>query len=74
MQWIIENQALVLSTLGSAVLSGSVAGWWVKQKLNLKSELLQQQLETHQAHHQQQIIELKQALQQARQEVDELDE
>ncbi|MGB5802894.1 MAG: DNA recombination protein RmuC [Vibrio anguillarum] len=74
MQWIIENQALVLSTLGSAVLSGSVAGWWVKQKLNLKSELLQQQLETHQAHHQQQIIELKQALQQARQELDELDE
>lgn len=74
MQWIIENQALVLSTLGCAVLSGSVAGWWVKQKLNLKSELLQQQLETHQAHHQQQIIELKQALQQARQELDELDE
>ncbi|NNO01014.1 DNA recombination protein RmuC [Vibrio sp. B1-2] len=74
MQWIIENQALVLSTLGSAVLSGSVAGWWVKQKLNLKSELLQQQLETHQAHHHQQIIELKQALQQARQELDELDE
>lgn len=74
MQWIIENQALVLSTLGSAVLSGSVAGWWVKQKLNLKSELLQQQLETHQAHHQQHIIELKQALQQARQELDELDE
>ncbi|MCR9421246.1 DNA recombination protein RmuC [Vibrio sp. RM-69-4] len=74
MQWIIENQALVLSTLGSAVLSGSVAGWWVKQKLNLKSELLQQQLETYQAHHQQQIIELKQALQQARQELDELDE
>lgn len=74
MQWIIENQALVLSTLGSAVLSGSVAGWWVKQKLNLKSELLQQQLETHQAHHQQQIIELKQALQQVRQELDELDE
>ncbi|MBF4435636.1 DNA recombination protein RmuC [Vibrio anguillarum] len=74
MQWIIENQALVLSTLGSAVLSSSVAGWWVKQKLNLKSELLQQQLETHQAHHQQQIIELKQALQQARQELDELDE
>lgn len=74
MQWIIENQALVLSTLGSAVLSGLVAGWWVKQKLNLKSELLQQQLETHQAHHQQQIIELKQALQQARQELDELDE
>ncbi|WP_019281188.1 DNA recombination protein RmuC [Vibrio anguillarum] len=74
MQWIIENQALVLSTLGSAVLSGSVAGWWVKQKLNLKSELVQQQLETHQAHHQQQIIELKQALQQARQELDELDE
>ncbi|ASW82296.1 DNA recombination protein RmuC [Vibrio anguillarum] len=74
MQWIIENQALVLSTLSSAVLSGSVAGWWVKQKLNLKSELLQQQLETHQAHHQQQIIELKQALQQARQELDELDE
>lgn len=74
MQWIIENQALVLSTLGSAVLSSSVAGWWVKQKLNLKSELLQQQLETHQAHHQQQIIELKQALQQARQELDELGE
>ncbi|MBF4244775.1 DNA recombination protein RmuC [Vibrio anguillarum] len=74
MQWIIENQALVLSTLSSVVLSGSVAGWWVKQKLNLKSELLQQQLETHQAHHQQQIIELKQALQQARQELDELDE
>ncbi|MDQ2194001.1 MULTISPECIES: DNA recombination protein RmuC [unclassified Vibrio] len=74
MQWIIENQALVLSTLSSAVLSGSVAGWWVKQKLNLKSELLQQQLETHQVHHQQQIIELKQALQQARQELDELDE
>ncbi|MCS0353292.1 DNA recombination protein RmuC [Vibrio ordalii] len=74
MQWIIENQALVLSTLSSAVLSGSVAGWWVKQKLNLKSELLQQQLETHQAHYQQQIIELKQALQQARQELDELDE
>lgn len=74
MQWIIENQVLVLSTLSSAVISGSAVGWWVKQKLNLKSELLQQQIDTNNAHHQQQVTELKQALQQSQQELDELDE
>ncbi|MDE1225180.1 DNA recombination protein RmuC [Vibrio aestuarianus] len=74
MQWIIENQVLVLSTLSSAVISGSAVGWWVKQKLNLKSELLQQQIDTNNTHHQQQITELKQALQQSQQELDELDE
>lgn len=74
MQWIIENQVLVLSTLSSAVISGSAVGWWVKQKLNLKSELLQQQMDSNNAHHQQKITELKQALQQAQQDLDELDE
>ncbi|NGZ68669.1 DNA recombination protein RmuC [Vibrio aestuarianus subsp. cardii] len=74
MQWIIENQVLVLSTLSSAVISGLAVGWWVKQKLNLKSELLQQQMDSNNTHHQQKITELKQALQQAQQDLDELDE
>ncbi len=74
MQWIIENQSVLFSALGGAAVSGIVVGWWVKQKLSLESQLLTQQLESNQQLAQTQLNQLKHALHEAQQELDELDQ
>ncbi|EGU37358.1 hypothetical protein VII00023_18664 [Vibrio ichthyoenteri ATCC 700023] len=74
MQWIIENQSVLLSGLGGAVASGLAAGWWVKQKFSLESQLLEQQLQSNQQLANSQITQLKQLLVEAQQELDELDQ
>jgi len=74
MQWIIENQSVLLSALGSAAISGAVVGWWVKQKLSIESQLLEQQLHSNQQLANSQIDQLKQSLVEAQQELDELDQ
>ncbi|OLQ95742.1 recombinase RmuC [Vibrio ponticus] len=74
MQWIIENQSVLFSALGGAAISGVAVGWWVKQKLSLESQLLEQQLESNQQLADSQISQLKQSLIEAQQELDELDE
>ncbi|WP_162045291.1 DNA recombination protein RmuC [Vibrio taketomensis] len=74
MQWIIENQSVLFSALGGAAVSGIAVGWWVKQKLSLESQLLTQQLESNQQLAQTQLNQLKHALHEAQQELDELDQ
>jgi len=74
MQWIIENQTLLFSAIGSATVSGLAVGWWVKQKMRLDNQLLEQQLESNQQLAQNQIDQLRQSLQQSQQELDELDQ
>ncbi|MBA5764062.1 DNA recombination protein RmuC [Vibrio sp. 404] len=74
MQWIIENQSVLLSALGGAAVSGIAVGWWVKQKFSLESQLLEQQLQSNQQLANSQISQLKQSLVEAQQELDELDE
>ncbi|MBF9001980.1 DNA recombination protein RmuC [Vibrio nitrifigilis] len=73
MQWIIEHQLTLLSSLVSAAVAGGVASWWIKQKLQLKSQLLEQQLESQTHWHQQQVEQLKRSLQEAQQELEDLD-
>lgn len=74
MQWILENPAVLISTLSGAVVSAAAAGWWVKQKYQLQAQLLEQQLTSDARWHEQQLEQLKQQLQAAQQELDELDQ
>ncbi|MGC9553226.1 DNA recombination protein RmuC, partial [Vibrio metoecus] len=73
MQWIFENQSALWSALVSAGATGAAIGWWVKQRYQLKTQLLEQQLEQQSHWHVQQIQQLNEQLTTAQQELDELD-
>lgn len=73
MQWIIEHQDIIVSTIASGVVAGGGIGWWVKQKMQLKTQLLEQQLVSNQQLYSSKKEQLEQALVQAQQELDELD-
>ncbi|EPS4451485.1 TPA: DNA recombination protein RmuC [Vibrio parahaemolyticus] len=73
MQWILEHQSLILSSLFAATASGVAVGWWVKQRFITQTQLLEQQLVSEQQLHQQQLEQVKQSLADAQQELDELD-
>ncbi|MGP8308054.1 DNA recombination protein RmuC [Vibrio sp. YIC-376] len=73
MQWILENQSLILSSLCAAAASGVAVGWWVKQRLTTQTQLLEQQLASEKQLHQQQLEQVNQRLFDAQQELDELD-
>ncbi|KJY84408.1 DNA recombination protein RmuC [Vibrio galatheae] len=73
MQWILEHQGILISTLAGAVTSGVAVGWWVKQKMRFDNQLLEQQLESNQQLASNQINQLQQALNDAQQELDQLD-
>ncbi|MCG9598955.1 DNA recombination protein RmuC [Vibrio sp. Isolate25] len=73
MQWILDNQALLISVIGSAAISGLGVGWWIRQKMRFDQQLLKQQLESNQQLANTQITQLKKELEQAHQELDELD-
>ncbi|WP_394146256.1 DNA recombination protein RmuC [Vibrio atypicus] len=73
MQWILDNQSLLLTAISSAVLSGVGVGWWIKQKMQFHSQLLEQQLESNQQLANSQIRQLQRELQQSQTELDELD-
>lgn len=73
MQWILDNQALLISAIGGAVISGVGVGWWIKQKMRFDQQLLKQQLESNQQLASTQINQLQKELEQAQQELDELD-
>lgn len=73
MQWIFENQSALWSALVSAGATGVAIGWWVKQRYQLKTQLLEQQLEQQSHWHAQQIQQLNEQLTTAQQELDELD-
>ncbi|MFW1139027.1 DNA recombination protein RmuC [Vibrio parahaemolyticus] len=73
MQWILEHQSLILSSLLAATASGVAVGWWVKQRFITRTQLLEQQLVSEKQLHQQQLEQVKQSLADAQQELDELD-
>ncbi|EMF7412656.1 DNA recombination protein RmuC [Vibrio parahaemolyticus] len=73
MQWILEHQSLILSSLFAATASGVAVGWWVKQHFITQTQLLEQQLVSEKQLHQQQLEQVKQSLADAQQELDELD-
>ncbi|MDF4516168.1 DNA recombination protein RmuC [Vibrio parahaemolyticus] len=73
MQWILEHQSLILSSLFAATASGVAVGWWVKQRFITRTQLLKQQLVSEKQLHQQQLEQVKQSLADAQQELDELD-
>ena len=58
MQWILEYQSLILSSLCAATLSGVAVGWWVKQRFITQTQLLEQQLVSEKQLHQQQQQQL----------------
>ncbi|WP_440885540.1 DNA recombination protein RmuC [Vibrio campbellii] len=74
MQWILEHQSLILSSLFTATISGVAVGWWVKQRFATQTQLLEQQLSSEKKLHQQQLEQVKQNLSDAQQELDELDD
>ncbi|EPM6340631.1 DNA recombination protein RmuC [Vibrio parahaemolyticus] len=73
MQWILEHQSLILSSLFAATASGVAVGWWVKQRFITQTQLLEQQLVSEKQLHQQQLEQVKQSLADAQQELNELD-
>ncbi|ENV4249301.1 DNA recombination protein RmuC [Vibrio parahaemolyticus] len=73
MQWILEHQSLILSSLFAATASSVAVGWWVKQRFLTQTQLLEQQLVSEKQLHQQQLEQVKQSLADAQQELDELD-
>ena len=73
MQWIIEYQSVLFSAVSAAAASGVAVGWWMKQKSHLEQQLLEQQLESNQQLADARISQLKQALGESQQELDELD-
>ena len=74
MQWIIEHQTTLIAAASTAVISGSLVGWWIKQKLSFQQQLLEQQLESDRQLHESQTTQLKASLAEAQQELDELDD
>ena len=74
MQWIIEHQTTLIAAASTAVISGSLVGWWIKQKLSFQQQLLEQQLESDRQLHESQTSQLKASLAEAQQELDELDD
>ncbi|WP_319535902.1 DNA recombination protein RmuC [uncultured Vibrio sp.] len=74
MQWILEYQSLILSSLCAAAASGVAVGWWVKQRFIAQTQLLEQQLSAEKQLYQQQLDQANQRLADAQQELDELDD
>ncbi len=74
MQWIIENQTLLLAVVGAATCSAAFASWWTKQKFAYQNQLLLQQLESDKQLAKSQIEQLTRTLAQAQSELDEYDE
>ncbi len=74
MQWIIDNVLLWGPSLVSAVLSGAVIGLWVKQKMQVRTQLLDQQIISDARWYQQQIEQLKVSLNNSVSELEELDQ
>ncbi|WP_341662511.1 DNA recombination protein RmuC [Vibrio sp.] len=73
MQWILDNPTLIITILACATLSSALAGWWVKQQMNLDYKLLKQQLDSERELSNAQISQLQKTLEQANQDLDQLD-
>jgi len=73
MQWILEHQMTLIAAISSALASGVAVSWWVKQKFSFQQQLLEQQIDSDKQLHESQTSQLKSSLDQAQQELDELD-
>lgn len=73
MQWIIQNQELVITILCSGAISAFFVGWWIKQKAHFQLQLLQQQSEAAQKLLQSQNEQLELLLKQSQAELEHLD-
>ncbi len=74
MQWIIDQQAILIAIAITAIIAGGGVGWWVKQKLIYKIQLLEQKIHTDKDYFAQQVEQLKQRINEAEQELDEMDQ
>ena len=73
MQWILEHQMTLIAAISSALASGVAVSWWIKQKFSFQQQLLEQQIDSDKQLHESQTSQLKSSLDQAQQELDELD-
>ncbi|UGA54887.1 DNA recombination protein RmuC [Vibrio sp. VB16] len=73
MQWIIENQELVITILVSGVFSAFIVGWWIKQKYQFQIQLLKQQAEADQNLLRSKNEQLEQSIQRTQTELEQLD-
>ncbi len=74
MQWIIENQQLVIAILVSGTLSSLAVGRWLKQRSQFQLQLLQQQSDAEYKLLQSKNEQLESSLKQANRELEELDD
>ncbi|WED26775.1 DNA recombination protein RmuC [Vibrio sp. DW001] len=73
MQWIIENQELVITILVSGIFSAFIVGWWIKQKYQFQIQLLKQQAEADQNLLSSKNEQLEQSIQRTQTELEQLD-
>ena len=73
MQWIIDNQEMVIGILVSGGFSALLAGWWIKQKMDFQYRLLEQQSEADQKLLISRLAGLEKSLAEAEQELHQLD-
>lgn len=71
---MFNTPAVWLSSLASAGAAAVAAGWWIKQKYQVKAQLLEQQLASDAHWHAQLLAQHQQAAEEAQQELDELDQ
>ncbi len=74
MQWIIENQRMLISGLAGAGVAGGILFSWLGQKIRYERRQWQQQQDNLQLLYQQQHDQHRQELVHAQQELEELDQ
>ncbi|WP_375752116.1 DNA recombination protein RmuC [Vibrio sp. HN007] len=73
MQWIIENQTVVISVLLSGGVAAFLSGWWMKQKMSFSLELQKQKADSEQQLILSRLAEAEKALSESQNELNELD-
>ncbi|WED21894.1 DNA recombination protein RmuC [Vibrio sp. JC009] len=73
MQWILDNQTLVIAVTASTLFGGLISGWWVSQKMAFRLALLEQQSESDQKLLLGKLADLEKALAESQDELDQLD-
>jgi DNA recombination protein RmuC len=71
MQWIIDNQSLLIAFATGAICAAGVVFMWIRQKMQLQVATLQQQLESQEQLNEQQLEQIQTQLRHSRDELDE---
>ncbi|MDW6002547.1 DNA recombination protein RmuC [Vibrio mangrovi] len=71
MQWIIEYQSLLYILTIGVVGSAGITGWWMKQKMRLELSRLQQQLDSREQLHEQELSQVMTQLRQTQADLHE---